>query len=255
VARRAALDEQFRTLPPAGSGAYWRLIEATGAQQPTPLEVLARCIQERTAATANEDAQRIFTNILSRIQDTTRHWARLVAKQAHSGMRPQLQEDLEQEAYLKLWEELTDEGPTFLLENFTFAYSRLRQHVAQSVMERAGERQRPGAAQSNRVPRAQIDSLQKERPGEDEPLYITRLADASAQEAFEGAELSDLLAAVYSLPLDDRTLILDRFWNDKPQEETAAKLGISSRMVRYRLKAILRDLGVRYRGDEEDHHG
>lgn len=255
AARRAALDAQVRALPPAGSVDYWRLIEDADAQSPLPLEALVRCLRERYAAAAIGDAKRLFTRILRRIQSTTRQWAWSIAKQAHSGMRPQLQDDLAQEAYLDLWEELIDEKRTFLLENFAFAYSRLRQHVAQSMMEQAGERQRPGAEHSNRVPRAQMESLQKERAGEDESLYAERLADSNASAAFEQAELSDLLALVASLPADDRTLIFDRFWNSLPQEETAAKLGISDRMVRYRLKAILRELRVRYRGDEEDNHG
>ncbi len=255
AARRAALDEQVRTLPPAGSIEYWRLIEEVDAETSLPLEALARCLRERQSADADADAKRIFTTVVRRIQATTGSWAWTIAKQAHSGMKPQLQEDLEQEAYLKLWEELTDEGPTFLLENFAFAYSRLRQHVAQYMMERAGERQRLGTEQSSRIPRTQTESLQKERAGEDDPMHEERLADPSASTDFEQAELSDLLALVDSLPADDRTLIFDRFWLGVPQDETAKKLDISDRMVRYRLKAILRELRERYRGDEEDNRG
>lgn len=255
AARSAALDEQVRMLPPAGSVEYWRLIEQGDAAASLPLEALARCVRERRAADADGDAKRIFTALVRRIQDSTGRWAWAIANQAHSGMRPQLKEDLEQEAYLKLWGELSDEGPTFLFENFAFAYNRLRQHVAQSQMERAGERQRPGAEQSTRVPRAQMESLQKERIGEDDPVSEERLADMSATSAFGRAELSDLLAVVASLPAEDRALIYDRFWLGVPQEETAAKLGISDRMVRYRLKAILRELRVRYQGDEEGNRG
>jgi DNA-directed RNA polymerase specialized sigma24 family protein len=120
------------------------------------------------------------------------------------------------------------------------------------MLIKAGERQRPGVEQSERVPRAQTDSLQAEAAGADELTLADRLGDPSAQNAFDQAELSDVLGVVMRLPEDQRTLILDRFWLDRSQEETAATLGISDRMVRYRLKAILRELGVRYHGDEEE---
>ena len=76
-----------------------------------------------------------------------------------SGMKSQIQEDLEQECYIKLWEELADDGPTFLLENFTFAFGRLRRHVAHDMMEQAGEWQRRGVERPTRIPRSEMDSL------------------------------------------------------------------------------------------------
>ena len=156
---------------------------------------------------------------------------------------------------MKLWEELTGDGPSFLLEHFDVAFRRLCQHVAHDVMERAGEWQRPGVEVPTRIPRSQTDSLQAEAEGEDELPRFERITDASAQAAFDQAELSDLLALFRRLPADQRTIIIDRFWARRTQEETAAKLGISDRMVRNRLKTIVRELGVRYRGTEEDTHG
>ena len=155
---------------------------------------------------------------------------------------------------MKLWEELADDGPTFLLVHFASAVSRLRQHVAHDMMGRAGEWQRRGVKTPQRIPRGRTESLQAEPEGEDETPLAEQAADASAQDAFERAELSDLLALVMTLPADQRTIVLDRFWSGWSQDETAAKLGISDRMVRYRLKTILRELGVRYRGAEEDSH-
>ena len=89
---------------------------------------------------------------------------------------------------------------------------------------------------------------------EDGVPLVDQVADASAQDAFDQAELSDLLALVMTLPADQRMIIFDRFWDGLPQEETAEKLGISDRMVRNRLKTILRNLNMRYRGTEEDDH-
>jgi RNA polymerase sigma factor (sigma-70 family) len=252
--RRAELDRQFRMLPPVGTDAYWRSIDGAGAQQALPLEVLARCFRDRDGAGAVTDADHIFDVIWRRVQSPVQRWTWAIASRARSGMKAQLQEELEQECYIKLWEELASDGPTFLLEGFTFAFGRLRQHVAQDVMEREGEWQRRGVKQPTRIPRSYMDSSQAKPAGEDEAPLVELVADASVQDAFDRAELSDLLALVMTLPPDQRMIILDRFWEGRPQEETAAKLGISDRMVRYRMKTILRELGVRYRGAEEDHH-
>ncbi len=50
-------------------------------------------------------------------------WAGSIARQAKSGMKPQLQQEMEQECYMKLWEDLASDGPTFLLESFTTSWS------------------------------------------------------------------------------------------------------------------------------------
>jgi RNA polymerase sigma factor (sigma-70 family) len=252
--RRAELDGQFHALPPVGTGEYWRSIEGASDRQAMPLEVLTRCFRERNAVGAVADAERIFNVILRRVQSPVQQWAWAIAGRARSGMKAQLREDLEQECYMKLWEELASDGPTFLLENFAHALNRLRQHVAHDVMERAGEWQRRGVERPLRIPRSRTDSLQAEPQGEDEVPLGEQLADASAQDAFDRADLSDLLALLMTLPSDQRIIVHDRFWGGRSQEETAAQLGISDRMVRYRLKTILRELGVRYRGTEEDNH-
>ena len=252
--RRAELDRLFRALPPVGTADYWRSIEGAPAEQALPMEVLAHCVRDRLAAAVVADAERVFTVIVRRAQSSVRSWAQKIAGQARSGMKPQLREDLEQECYMKLWEELAGDGPTFLLEHFVFAFGRLRQHVAHDVMERAGEWQRSSVEMPTRIPRSQTGSWQAGAEGEDEMSLLEQVADTGAQDAFDQAELSDLLALVMELPADQRTIILDRFWGGRSQEETAVKLGISDRMVRYRLKTILRELSVRYRGTEEDNH-
>lgn len=252
--RRAELDEQFRALPLAGRAAYWHRIEGTDAQQALPLEVLARCFRERNTAGVFRDAERVFNVMWLRVQPVLSRWAWTIAGQARSGMKPQLKEDLEQECYVKLWEELNTDGPTFLLVHFAFAFGRLRQHVAHDTMEKAGEWQRSGVKSPTRIPRDQTDSMQADPEGEDDVPLTERLADTAAQNAFDQAELSDLLTLVMSLPADQRTIVLDRFWYERSQAETAEELGISDRMLRYRLQALLRDLGVRYRGGEEDNH-
>jgi len=250
--RRTELEAQFHALPSAGTTNYWRIIEDSDTQQAIPLEVLARCFRERNGVGSRADAERVFNVICRLIQPRVRHWAGWIANQARSGMKPQLQEDLEQECYLKLWEELASDGPTFLLEHFPFALNRLHQHIAHDVMERIGEWQRREVGTPMRIPNHHIESLQKEPEYEGDVSLAVQISDPSAQDAFDQADLSDLLDLVHTLPIEQRVIILDHFWDGRTQAETAAKLGISDRMVRYRLKTILRDLGVRYRHGEED---
>lgn len=255
AARRAQLDEEFHELPRAGSADYWRRIEQPTVGQELPLEVLARCFRERLADGAHQDAERIMNMILRQVQPHVRQWSRDTAGRARSGMKPELREDLEQECFIKLWQELSDDvdddDEIFLLTHFKAGFLRLRQHVAQDVMQKAGEWPRRGVQKPTRIPTEVIDSIQatSEREG-DFPLD-DQLEDMNAQAPFRQAELSDLLDKVRELPDDQRTVIIDRFWEGLTQDETAAKLGITPRMVRYLLRNALRALGVRYGGGEE----
>jgi RNA polymerase sigma factor (sigma-70 family) len=253
--RRAELDTQFHALPPVGTAEYWRSIENAPAEQSLPLEVVTRCCRERLAAGAVRDSERIFECMVRRTARAMDIWAWRIARHARDKAQRQLREDLEQECYMKLWEELADDGPTFLLENFAHALNRLQQHVAHDVMEKAGEWQRPGTATSSRVPRGKIASLQAEPGRDDEDPMPDRLADPAAEQAFERADLSDLRDLVTKLPPELRDLILDRFWRGISQEEIAAERNITARTVYNRLKAVRKQLGVRYAGDEGDGHG
>lgn len=254
AARRADLEAQFQGLPPAGSGEYWRRIEAAEIAQQLPLEALARCCRERIMAGATSDADRVFTAIMKRIQARVRQWAWSIASQAKSGMQPQLQQELGQECYMKLWEELAHNDPAFLLVNFGVALMRLQQHVAHAIMEQAGEWQRPGVTKPTRIPPGVIASIQAEADTEGYAPLEEQLQDTTAQDPFAHVELSGVLAVVKGLPDKQRAVILDRFWGGLTQEETAAKLGITPRMVRYLLTQALRELGVRL-GDGEEGNG
>lgn len=249
--RREELETQFNALQPVGSGEYWQRIEAENTAQRLPLEVLARCLRERYAAGIQRDAERIMNVIWRQVQPKVHQWSLQKANYSRSGMKPQLQEDLEQECLFKLWQELVEDNPSFLLENFRVGFLRLRQHVAQSVMEKAGEWQRRGVDNPTRIPRSVMDSLQAKSDNEGEFSLDEQLVDEHAQAPFDRVDVSDLLEKVRSLPDNQRTVILDRFWEGLTQEETAAKLGISTRMVRYLLKKALRELGVDYGGGEE----
>lgn len=253
-ARHAELEAQFQGLPPAGSASYWRRIEEPDAANRLPLEVLARCLRERHFAGAVADAERIFVIILERVRTRIGEWARSIAAQATSGALGA--EDLEQVCDIKLWEELVDEGQTFLLENFMHALHYNCLHVGHSEMEKAGEWQRPGVEKSRRVPQGQIDSLHAEPQGMEELPLTERIPDEKAQVEIERADLSDLFDLVRQLPHDERIIIYDWLSGARTQEETAAALSVTARTIRNRMKTILDDLRRDYlgggEGDDDD---
>jgi RNA polymerase sigma factor (sigma-70 family) len=254
AARRAELDAQFHALPLPGVAEYWRRIEDTRTESALPLEVLARCVRERADAHASRDTERILEVILRRVQPYVQSWARKDVRFVRSGMKPQLQEELEQQCYMKLWEGLAGGGKSFLLERFVFMLHRIYQHVAREMMEQAGEWQRPGVDTPTRIPRAEMESLEAKPKGEDDVPLTDRIPDNNVQDAFDRVELSDLLDLVSRLPDDQRAIILDRFFEGRSQDETAKTLHISERTVRNRLKTILRELGTRYRDGEGGNH-
>lgn len=255
AARRAELETQFHTLPMAGSGDYWRRIDAPAAGPELPLEVLARCLRERFAAGAIPDAYRIFEVIMRRTDTRVARRAWSVANQAKAGMKPQLQEDLRQECYLKLWQDLVNEGPTFLLENFEHKLGYIFDHVAQSLMLKAGEWRRPGVDKPTRIPQSEIESIDAVSGNEDDPPLIERIADDKAQAVSELVEFSEALAAVADLPKADRELIHAIFIEGLTQEEAASRLGVTARTIRNRLTRVMKQIRERYQGGEGDKGG
>lgn len=155
---------------------------------------------------------------------------------------------------MKLFEELAGDGPTFLLESFAHKLDRICKHVAHRVMEREGEWTREGVEKSTRVPRDQVESLQAQPKGDGEMPLDAHVVDARAQEALEQVELSDLYDLIRKLPDDQKQILIDRFYRDRAQQETAADLGVTDRTIRNRLVTILRDLRARYQGGEEVTH-
>jgi RNA polymerase sigma factor (sigma-70 family) len=245
--RRADLDAQFRALPPVGSPDYWQTVEAHDAQQQLPLEVLARSCRECFVAGAIADAQHICELLIRRVEGTVGPWAQRVAAMARSGMREQRRQELAQDCYLKLWEELSGNRRSYLLENFASAFNRLRQHVSHSYMEREGEWKRSDDVHPTRAPRGEMGSLDATPAGSDRlPLSETQ-ADPKAQDAIERAELSDLMDHIMGLPLDDRMILLRSLAGDG-QEDIAADLGVTARTIRNRLKRAKDEVIRRYKG-------
>lgn len=255
-AQRAGYDRRFQELPQAGTHAYWQAIEHAAPGDALPLEVLGRCLRERHKVGAQSDAERIFAVIMGRIQARTQHWAHGIAQQAHSGQKPQLAEDLEIECYASLWEELTDDGPTFLLEKFLHALSRVEQHAAHDIMEKLGEWKRLGVAHPTRVPPSELERLDAPPRADADAPTPRELPYLDAATDFERVEQNiDLNALFATLDVKSRELLHDVFWRDLTQDQIADKLGVSDRTVRKRLNNILSYLRTRYLGGEEGHRG
>lgn len=253
--RRAALERRFRALPPAGSASYWRAIEYVSPADALPLEVLGLCLRERLAAGAHDDADRIFTVILQRIQSRVQRWAQCIAGQSRRGKGLQIAQDLEQECYLALWKELVDDGPTFLLENFLHTLGRIEQHVAHDVMQKEGEWIRPSVAHPTRVPRRETESIEAHVQAAEGMSVAYQFSDPAADRAFEQAEISDLPDLLGKLQPEERCLIYDVYWRGLTQQEIAGQLSVADRTVRNRLLRALGHLRRLYLGSEEDDRG
>lgn len=256
AARRADLEQQFRSLPRAGTPTYWRRIEQATPETALPLEVLARCVRERAHARAGADAQRIFSVMLHQVQPTVQARLYATAKRYASYQKADLAKDLEQECYMQLWRELLDPEPTFFCEHFTHALKRLMDHVEHSIMEREGLWKRRNVETPRRVPVSERNRLDEPiAPGEQLTLGQT-LADDEAEDDYERVDLeTDIAALKEALDAEERELLHELYWSDLTQKEVADRLGITDRTVRNRLERILKQLREGYQGGEEVNRG
>ena len=256
--RRAELEAQFQGLPPAGSEGYWRRIEELDAANRLPLEVLARCFRERHFAGFGGDADRIFEVIIGRIQAWVIQKARFVASKAKSGMKPELAQDITQECYMKLLEDLASEGSTFLFERFMHKLEYIFDHATEAQMIQVGEWKHRDVKQPTRVPRDALESIDTQQPGEGATPRAMQVASPSAQDDLDLAEYSDLLEEVERLSPEERAILRGVGLEGRTQEDVAQELGVTSRTIRTRLKAIRQKLRMRYErgaGGEGDKSG
>lgn len=252
AARRAEMEQRFRSLQPAGTTGYWQCIEQSAAENALPLEVLARCVRERAQAGQMGHAKRVCGVILGRIMRGVQQRARSTARASASRQKQELEQELEQECYAQLWKELIDPEPTWFHEHFAHALKRLMDHAEHSVMEHEGLWKRPGVDTPKRVPIKTQDSLEKKIAPEEETTLGENIADPQAAEAYEKVELeADIAALKAALKPEDYQLIHDLFWGGLTQEEVAERLQITDKTVRNRLKRIVRQLRTDFLGGED----
>ncbi len=255
AARQAAFEQQFQALPAAGSAAYWQRVETPGAGA-LPLEVLSRCLRERLGAGFNEEAKRLFTTLWLRIQPDVQFWAKRIESQYRVGAQLDLAQELEQQCCIALWQELFEEGPTFLLEHFGYALNFIEKHVEQAVLEKEGLRKRRGVKRPTRPPRQEIESIEAQRDIEGDLPLVDTLADPDAQTAIEQTTFFlDLAALLKRLKPEQRVVIYYRFVQGLTPQEIARELQITDRAVLYRIEKALEQLGRWYFEGEEEHRG
>ena len=253
AARSAALEQQFQSLPVVGTAAYWQRIETSGAGV-LPLEVLSRCLRERLHAGAREDAKRVFTALWLRIQLVVQFWAQRIKSQYRVGEKLDIAQELEQQCCIALWQELFEEGPTFLLEHFGYALNFIEKHVEQAVLEKEGLRKRRGVKRPTRTPRQEIESIEAQRDSEGDLPIVDTLADPDAQTAIEQiAFFLDLAVLLKRLKPEQRVAIYYRFVQGLTPQEIARELQITDRAVLYRIEKALEQLGRWYSEGEEGH--
>lgn len=256
AARRAELDRRFSALPPADSPAYWQAIETVDPAGTLPLEVLGRCFRERWMAGVRADSERVYATIVKRVQARVAAWARGLAWHAPPGQQEALAEELAQECYLALWEELADPNDSFLLERFPHSLDRIQRHTAHAIMEREGLWRRRGVQKPTRVPRTETKRLDASGRDEESAPANDRIFDVKAEDAFERIELeSDVQALLDSLSPEDRDLLYYCFWCDMQRDEVARQLGVTDRTVRSRLSRIYAELRRLLEESQEDGNG
>lgn len=234
-------DQLFRALPPPDTAEYWQRVEQPRPGAELPLEVLARCCREPEPR--GQRAERLFMALQRRIQSQTQAWASKIARMSRSGQVAQLAEDLEQECYVMLWQELTRAGETFLTENFQHKLRYVQFHVAHDRMEKDGEWQRRGVVEPTRPPRANVDSVERLTTADESGGRPQQFSDPAALDAFKQAELEvDMVALLATLDPGQRAVLYDAYWRETPRVEIADKLGITDRALRMRMEKLLTTL-------------
>lgn len=241
---RAEHERRFQALPPAGSMAYWERLE--DAQHPLPLEVLTRCLRERYFAGAEDDADRVMERLVRSVQKQVGFWSRGIAEHSRAAKHQGIADDLAQECYRALWEDLIDEDDHFFQTHFISALTRLEQHVAHQVMTQAGEWTRQGTKKSSRVPVKERDSINAPRTDDDGHPLDLDLADTSSADDFERLEAQVIVADLLNqCDEQERRLVDAIFFRGITQKEAAAELGTTDRTIRNMLTRLctkLRDL-------------
>ena len=253
AAWHAEMERVFQILPAAGTVEYWRRIEHAAAEDALPLEVLARCVQERARAGKSQDAERVFDLVWRRIQRRVQHFARSCASMSPVGQSPQIAQDIEQECYVLVWNKLASDRQTFLVERFTHALDYELQHAAHAVMEREGIWLRSDVARPRRVPVGARDSIEAGRRAGDNEIVDVIVPDPRAMDAYSEAETRlDLAEALRRLDPVQQRIVYDKFYRGLTDLEIAESLGLTDRAVRYRLATIYKHIRTGSLGGEEE---
>ncbi len=243
VSRRAVLTRLYHTLPPYGSIAFWRLLEASDAvDQTMPLEVLVKVLREAVVREDKVTQRHVFEIVLGRLQPANEQWvAHLLGNiRCLSGEREALASDLCADLCELLLRALIDLGQHFWEENFLHSLRFARKHVYERFMRREGQWRNVEHA-GRRVPQILLTSLERTQTQQD-LATILEVRDESAEAALLAVEQRDIALAVISLPTHLRAVVWLVFWEDHSTKTVGELLHISDRTVRNRLRTALAEL-------------
>lgn len=252
--RAEEIAERFRTLPPAGTPAYWAAIEHLDQTARLPLETVARALQERFRAGDAIGAHRIFETLMRRTERALSQQARNVAaKNRRADRAHDLMQTIVDTTLLGIWQALTTKEKTFFTVGFWKALDYEFSHAVSSALAAEGVRLRGDPERGRRIPSAKLDSLDEQRGGPEDEGYTLDPPDQSAQAAFDRLQklddVRDLCAVLSPIQV---AVLMKHMWQGYTQRETAEHLGITDRYVRMLIQQI-RDAARRLWGrDEED---
>lgn len=234
---RERLAGEVASLPPWGSPLLWARLRARG---PLAVSLGALAHYLRLAVRSGDAARQrdLFTLLLLRIEVGNVRWAERAVRRT-PGLRgaeaEAARDDLLQELALRLWAEVgrgANEGWELF---FSRALAYAQRHTATAYMEQHGYWRRDGVARSGRVLARLLARLRPD--GDDAEEVGTPAQPADATDHFSAAELADLRALALALPERERVAVVLRYWQQAPEDEIAAALGVTARSVRNYLRA------------------
>lgn len=245
---RTRLDQELAQLPPLASPAFWRALQGTSDAGTVSPGALVHILREAVARRDQPTARELFILILLRVATANAAWARRTAQRIWSvpaEIRRTIEEDLEQELTLHLWEQLALRAAETWEIFFRRSLDYAQRHVATAYMVRNGYWRDPQAAQPARGLAILLSQLALKMPE-----VSSGGSDGAQQLQMHTAELADLRLLVANLPAKERIAVILRFWQQADEREIAEALGgVTTRTVRNILRRAYTLLRARYAGE------
>jgi DNA-directed RNA polymerase specialized sigma24 family protein len=248
AAARARLNQELAQLPPLDSPAFWRTLQGDRGDWIASPGALVHVLRETVSRQDEAASRELFILILRCVAAANAAWAQRAARRVWSvpaEVRRAIEEDLEQEITLHLWERLAlrtaETWELFFRRSLDYA----QRHVATAYMVRNGYWRDPQAAQPTRGLAILLFQLALRAPDAG-----SGGSDGTQQIQLHTAELADLRRLVINLPDRERIAVSLRFWQRADEREIAEALGgITTRTVRNILRRAYTLLRARYAGE------
>ena len=248
AAARARLDQELAQLPPLGSTAFGHVLQDNSEMGTVSPGALVHLLRQAVSRGDQAASRELFILILRRVAATNAAWARRTVQRVWSvpaEVRRTIEEDLQQELTLHLWEQLALHASETWEIFFHRALDYAQRHVATGYMVRNGYWHDPQVAQPTRGLAILLSQLAPY--ASDDGLGV---ADGTQQTQLLTAELADLRLLVANLPAKERIAVILRFWRQADEREIAEALGgVSTRTVRNILRRAYTLLRARYAGE------